>query len=111
MRKRATIAALATITMAFALVGWLGTGGSAVPTTARPSKQELAKKTVGDQGTAAYAGRPRIRGQGGAGGERAAEPEGTEARGPTQAAGSAAGPAAPLAGPRPAQCPSQRSGT
>ena len=50
MRKRTTIAALATITMALALIGWLGTGGSAAPTPARPSKQELAKKLLATKG-------------------------------------------------------------
>ncbi len=41
MRRRTTIAALVTVAMALALVGWLGSGGSAAPTSDRPTKQEL----------------------------------------------------------------------
>ncbi len=65
MRKRATIAALAATTMALALVGWLGAGGSAAPEPARPSKQELAKRLLETKGLRLTPGRPRIRGQGG----------------------------------------------
>jgi hypothetical protein len=99
MRKRTAIAALATIAMALALVGWLGSGGSAAPPPARPSKQELAKKLLATKGLqltpAARAFVARVA----AGGERAAEPEGAETPGAKAAAGSAAGPAVPLAGP------------
>ena len=99
MRKRATIAALAATTMALALVGWLSAGGSAAPQPARPSKQELAKKLLETRGLqltpAARAFVARVA----AGSERAAEPEGAEARVGAGAATAAAGPATRVAGP------------
>jgi hypothetical protein len=98
MRKRATIAALVTTTMALALVGWLGAGGSAAPTPARPTKQELAKKLLETKGVqltpAARAFVARVA----SGNTRAAEPEGAEARAKTGAATTAEGPAARVAG-------------
>jgi hypothetical protein len=98
MRKRATIAALVTTTMALALVGWLGAGGSAAPTPARPTKQELAKKLLETKGVqltpAARAFVARLA----SGNTRAAEPEGAEARAKTGAATTAEGPAARVAG-------------
>jgi hypothetical protein len=78
--------------MALALVGWLGSGGSAAPTSDRPTKQELARKLLATKGLhltpAARAFVARVA----AGGERAAEPEGAEARAKAGIA-AAAGPA------------------
>jgi hypothetical protein len=98
MRRRTTIAALVTVAMALALVGWLGSGGSAAPTSDRPSKQELAKKLLETKGLqltpAARAFVARVA----EGGERAAEPEGAEARRAKAGAATAAGPVVRLAG-------------
>jgi hypothetical protein len=99
MRKRATIAALVATAMALALVGWLGAGGSAATKPARPSKQELAKKLLETKGVqltpAARAFVARVA----SGNERAAEPEGAEARAKAAAVTTAEGPAARVAGP------------
>jgi hypothetical protein len=98
MSRRTTIAALVTVTMALALVGWLGSGGSAAPTSDRPSKQELARKLLETKGLqltpAARAFVARVA----EGGERGAEPEGAEAPRAKAAAPTAAGPAIHLAG-------------
>jgi hypothetical protein len=98
MRRRATIAALVATAMALALVGWLGAGGSAATKPARPTKQELAKRLLETKGLqltpAARAFVARVA----SGGERAAEPEGAEARAKAGAATTAAGPVVRVAG-------------
>jgi hypothetical protein len=98
MRRRATIAALVTVAMGLALVGWLGSGGSAAPTSDRPTKQELARKLLETKGLqltpAARAFVARVA----EGGERGAEPEGAEAPRAEAGAATAAGPAVRLAG-------------
>ena len=98
MRQRAVLVAVVVTAMAIALVGQFSGGGSAATKPDQPTKQELAKKLLATKGLqltpAARAFVARVA----AGGERAAEPEGAEARAKAGAA-TAPGPAVRLAGP------------
>jgi hypothetical protein len=77
MRQRTILATLVVTLLAMALVAQFSGGGSAATSPDQPSKQELARKLLETKGVQLT---PAARGfvtRMAAGGERAAEPEGT----------------------------------
>jgi hypothetical protein len=96
MRQRTILATLVVTLLAMALVAEVSGGGSAATKADQPSKQELARKLLETKGVQLT---PAARGfvtRMAAGGERAAEPEGTETPSAKAGTGTSTGVAAAL---------------